>query len=798
MGFYPFHISVANLTYILLGGFTVFFGMFSLLIREKLYVGEAILAFLFGVIIGPYGANIFNPRSWGNGSEETVSAITLEVTRVVLAVGVFAIGVELPSKYIQKHWKSILFLIGPVMAVGWVVCAGFIYALVPALDFLSSLAIAACLTPTDPILAAAVINGRYAEKHVPEHIRHLLSCESGCNDGAAFPFLFISLYLILEADPKVAVGEWFYITWLYEITLGILIGTAIGYGFRHLMKFCESRDLIDRHSYVAQYISLALLSDGLTALLGSDDLLAAFCSGAAFAWDSHFNKQTADSVFSAVLDLLFNVAIFVFIGAWMPFSTFYNEHTTITVWRLVVIAILIIMFRRLPVILVLYRWIPDIKTLREAVFSGHFGPMGVGAIFIGTLALEKLPHPHDPPESRTDILSASIEPIISFMVMCSILIHGLSIPFFKLGGRVQSLTLPRTWSLRGNHEPEWAGQTMKVTRPEDIVVNRDVLPHPGTVLEKEMEEGRAEATTTSGSEVTRKANDPEGSIPGEMENTTVREWREGRHLVREYHPHGPGEEVRVEVIRDAFDSSGSESARAIKATFSVAENAIRDEVMRYLGTFSGRTSLEKSKSRPSIEQTRQPAADIEESPVVVRLDDDEDEEEWQDEPDSDQGSQSKRTRDSSPAGSGMRHRRTGRSSSIRRTALGTARSSRRGSVDSTPAEPASPASPASPVQPVGTNVGFQRTDSIVSVRSGDRVNVLRGGVGVDTPQQVRSRDSSPNRTGVRFASALSRPTSRSGSPQPHHNYHNHPHNQGYETPAPQPQRSSALKPMPKR
>jgi hypothetical protein len=79
------------------------------------------------------------------------------------------------------------------------------------------------------------------------------------------------------------------------------------------MKFCETRQYIDRHSYVAQYISLALLSNGVTALLGSDDLLAAFFSGTAFAWDSHFNKQTADSVFSTVVDLLFNVAIFVFI-----------------------------------------------------------------------------------------------------------------------------------------------------------------------------------------------------------------------------------------------------------------------------------------------------------------------------------------------------------------------------------------------------------------------------------------------------------------------------------------------------
>lgn len=61
-----------------------------------------------------------------------------------------------------------------------------------------------------------VINGRYAEKHVPEHLRHLLAAESGCNDGAAFPFLFLALYLILEKDDRVAVGKWFYITWVCE------------------------------------------------------------------------------------------------------------------------------------------------------------------------------------------------------------------------------------------------------------------------------------------------------------------------------------------------------------------------------------------------------------------------------------------------------------------------------------------------------------------------------------------------------------------------------------------------------
>jgi NhaP-type Na+/H+ or K+/H+ antiporter len=52
MHFHPFEVSTPHIIYACLGGFVVFFGMFSLFIREKLYIGEACWAFLFGVIVG--------------------------------------------------------------------------------------------------------------------------------------------------------------------------------------------------------------------------------------------------------------------------------------------------------------------------------------------------------------------------------------------------------------------------------------------------------------------------------------------------------------------------------------------------------------------------------------------------------------------------------------------------------------------------------------------------------------------------------------------------------------------------
>ncbi|KAF8162510.1 Sodium/hydrogen exchanger family-domain-containing protein [Mycena galopus ATCC 62051] len=597
--FDPFDTSVPHIAYAALGGFVVLFGMFSLLLRERLYIGEACWAFLFGVIIGPYGANVFNPRGWAGDNEETVNKITLELTRVVLAVGVFAIGVEAPKAYMRRHWKSLFFLLGPVMIWGWFVSAALIFALIPGLNFLSSLAVAACLTPTDPILAAAVVGGKYADKHVPAHIRHLLAVESGCNDGAAFPFLYISLYLILDKTVKQAIGDWFLKLWLYQIILGVVLGSLIGFSFRHLMKFSERHSLIDRHSYVAQYVSLALFTIGLTTLLGADDLLSAFACGAAFAWDGFFNRQTEESNFSSVIDLLFNVAAFVYVGAWMPFSSFQNPvGTTLQVWRLVVLAVCVMLLRRLPIMVAIYRWIPDIKTFREAVFSGHFGPIGVGAVFISTLATEVLlDDPRSAEDDQIALLAKTIQPICAFMVLCSITIHGLSIPSFSLGRRVHSVS--RTWSRHTTAtalapRPDWMDHVRHAEG--GIVVNRDddgsgdlemglgINEEKETVDGRPLEEidvrvGHSESPTAVGTtpgsrdEKEEVEMGPEGEVPPDGEDL-ISEWQEGHHRIIERRA-GPGEEVEVEVIRNVDGNDVSSAYRGSEAVIHRLVDKIR-------------------------------------------------------------------------------------------------------------------------------------------------------------------------------------------------------------------------------
>ncbi|KAK0447897.1 Cation/H+ exchanger [Desarmillaria tabescens] len=418
--------------------------MVSLLVKEKLFINEVVLGTAVGIIMGPHVAGIFDPRSWGNSTQ----TVTLEVMRIVLATGLFAIGVELPGPYMAQHFKGLFVMVVPTMAIGWVIVAGILRALFSELNFVSCLAIAACLTPTDPIICAAIVGGRFAVKHVPLNLRQILSAESAANDGLAYPFLSVSIYLTVETSRRVAIGKWFVVGWLYEVILGVVLGAVLGRTFAWLMSISLRKGFIDRQSYVAQYLAMAFFTIGIASTLGSDDLLAAFAAGNAISWDGHFNTQTEDEIFASVIDLVLNCACFVYIGAWLPFTAFNSPELGITPWRLVVLFIAILALRRIPSVLLLYKWIPEIKTWREALFSGHFGMyMGVGAVFISTLALTELPEPHYPPQNQQELLAATLQPIVSFVVLGSIIIrtnssHGLSIPFFSFGR-----TLSRTLSM---------------------------------------------------------------------------------------------------------------------------------------------------------------------------------------------------------------------------------------------------------------------------------------------------------------------------------------------------------------
>jgi len=61
--------------------------------------------------------------------------------------------------------------------------------------------------------------------------------------------------------------------------VGKMLTRSVGLIFSHLMKFSHNKGFIDRESYLAQSLALAIFITGIVSTLGSDDLLAAFAAG---------------------------------------------------------------------------------------------------------------------------------------------------------------------------------------------------------------------------------------------------------------------------------------------------------------------------------------------------------------------------------------------------------------------------------------------------------------------------------------------------------------------------------------
>ncbi|KAK7960672.1 Na(+)/H(+) antiporter [Apiospora saccharicola] len=462
------HLSVtkSHLVYIILGGFTSLFMLCSTIIKERMYIGEATVATLCGLIFGPHAANLINPQTWGNTDE-----VTLEFSRIVLVVQCFAVGVELPKFYMERHWRSVILLLLPVMTFGWLITSLFIWWLIPPLNWLESLAVAACVTATDPVLASSVVGkGKFA-KRVPKHLRDLLSAESGCNDGMAFPFIYLALYLIQDhLDARETTYHWIVYTILYECVFGAIYGFLVGYIARHAIKSAEKRDLIDRESFLVFYFVLALFCAGSGSILGVDDLLVGFAAGVGFSNDGWFSAKTEESHVSNVIDLLLNLTYFVYFGTIIPWEQFNNVAMGLSAGKLVAISIFVILFRRIPIMLALKPIIPDIKTWREALFAGHFGPIGVGAIFVAILARAELETEHTiplaelPPEGTPHhALITLVWPIVSFIVVSSILVHGSSIAVFTLGKRINTLSLTMSYTAAPEDGPSWMNRLPRIS-----------------------------------------------------------------------------------------------------------------------------------------------------------------------------------------------------------------------------------------------------------------------------------------------------------------------------------------------
>ncbi|KUI67791.1 Na(+)/H(+) antiporter 1 [Cytospora mali] len=460
-----------NIFVSVLGGWVSLFGLVSYLCKENFYLSEACEC-QPRPAVRPDGSLLFSLV----GSQENLDSIILYFSRLVLGVQLVLAGVQLPSQYLKRQWKPLSILLGPVMTAMWLSTSLLVWALVPDLPILHSLAIGACVTPTDPILSNVIVKGKFADHNVPKDLQRIIIAESGANDGLGYPFLFLALYLIkyigdggasAPGGAGKAMGLWFGETWGYTIILSVIYGATVGWIAKELLHWAEEHKFVDRESFLVFAFSLALFIVGTCGMIGSDDVLACFIAGNTFTWDDWFRLETMDDSLQPTVDMLLNVSIFMWYGAVCPWEMFLDNNV-IPLGRLMGLGVLILLLRRLPWVFAIHKKIPQIEHIQHAVFVGFFGPVGVSAIFYLYITREFVDtlKGHNG-EIRSDVakLPEAVLVIVWFLCICSVVVHGLSIPLGKLGWN-----LPRTLSRGHTDEPDSAAPFSIGSRANSLVL----------------------------------------------------------------------------------------------------------------------------------------------------------------------------------------------------------------------------------------------------------------------------------------------------------------------------------------
>jgi hypothetical protein len=205
----------------------------------------------------------------------------------------------------------------------------------------------------------------------------------------------------------------------------------------------SNRKWIDSESLLLFPTALGLFTIGVTGCAGLDDLLACFCAGAALNWNGQYLDETLqrhDEV-NGSIDILLNFGGFMYIGAILPWDEFNQPDITgITYGRLLALGLLVLLLRRIPAMMVMYKLMPNtVKSWQEALFMGYFGPIGIGAVFYVEHAFHLFPHLEDAETHEEEDLLLAMRPVVYFLVLFSIVVHGLSIPALELIYRWQKV-----------------------------------------------------------------------------------------------------------------------------------------------------------------------------------------------------------------------------------------------------------------------------------------------------------------------------------------------------------------------
>jgi sodium/hydrogen antiporter len=349
-------------------------------IAKRTFLSLTALFVVAGFVLGEGGAEVleFDPQS----SFVEILAV------VALILILFRDGLEVEYEMLQREWHLPLRKLALAMPITCVLVACVTKALTD-LDWTQSFLLGALLSPTDPVLSSSVVTN----SRVPRVIRHSLNLESGLNDGLALPAVLAFAYAL---DPSKGDFVWWRFV-LQDVTLGFLVGIAIGY--------LASLPQPGEKSLYA--IGIAFGTYALAHAINGNGLIAVFVCAITLGIRRNdirgaFVREAYD-----IIEIV-KLGIFVVFGSLLTFHGLFGDEAA----AVAIVVFTLLFARPVAVLIALLGTRTDMPT---RLFMGWFGPKGVATMTFSLLVLG---------EGIAD--GERIFNIAALTVFVSILAHGLT------------------------------------------------------------------------------------------------------------------------------------------------------------------------------------------------------------------------------------------------------------------------------------------------------------------------------------------------------------------------------------
>lgn len=265
-------------------------GVFISEIADRSVVSTAVLFLAAGFVAGP--------GMLGFVKLDPSGPVTERLAEFALVAVLFTDGIKLGWSELRSAWRlpgRALLLGLPLTMTATAVCAHFL----AGLGWLESWLVGAVLSPTDPVLAAAIV-GR---EGVPRRLKQLLNVESGLNDGLALPIVLGLLAVAGAGTARMPLP-------LLELVGGAAVGVVVPW---LSLALARSRFFAVARSHEPFFpIAVGLLTFTLASLLHANEFIAAFAAGVTLATIRPPEKAEFDTFGEQLSEMLKLAALMVF------------------------------------------------------------------------------------------------------------------------------------------------------------------------------------------------------------------------------------------------------------------------------------------------------------------------------------------------------------------------------------------------------------------------------------------------------------------------------------------------------